>query len=138
VDANARIESLFEEYQRQRNSLTEMQQRMRALSGTATSPRREVTVSVGQSGVLTDIRFPTSAYKRMTPSDLSEVILATYTDAKESVLAQAAEVLAPMLPAGMDARALVDGTAGTDAYLPAEPRIATSVREILGMRQAPR
>ncbi|MBU2670262.1 YbaB/EbfC family nucleoid-associated protein [Actinoplanes bogorensis] len=138
MDFNERIESLFEEYQRQRNSLTEMQQKMRALTATATSPRREVTVTVGQNGVLTDIKFPTSAHKRLTPADLTEVILAAYGEAKEDVTGQAAAVLAPMLPEGTDARALVDGSAGTDAYLPAEPRMATSVREMLGLGRTPR
>lgn len=138
MDFNERIESLFEEYQRQRNSLTEMQQKMRAVTATATSPRREVTVTVGQNGVLTDIKFPTSAHKRLTPADLAEIILTAYGEAKEDVTAQAAAVLAPMLPDGMDARAMVDGSAGTDAYLPAQPRMATSVREMLGLGRQPR
>jgi hypothetical protein len=38
-----------------------------------------------------------------------------------------------MLPDGLDAQTLVRGTAGTDAFLPPEPRLPTSVREILGM-----
>jgi len=49
---------------------------------------------------------------------------------------QAAGILAPLLPQGVDASALVRGRAGADAFLPAEPRIATSVREIL--TQGPR
>ncbi|WP_018791579.1 YbaB/EbfC family nucleoid-associated protein [Salinispora arenicola] len=133
MNISERIEGLFEEYQRQRNSLTELQHRMRELTATATSPRREVSVTVGQSGVVTDIRFLTSAYKRLTPADLTEVIMATYAEAKENVMLQAEEVLAPMLPDGVDARSLVRGTAGTDAFLPPEPRMTTSVREILGM-----
>jgi len=133
MNFNERIESLFEEYQRQRNSLTELQQRMREISASATSPRREVTVTVGQNGVITDIRFPTGAYKRLTPADLTAVIMETYAEAKEQVMEQATAILAPMVPDGMDAAALVRGTAGTDAFLPAEPRMATSVREILGM-----
>lgn len=133
MNFNERIESLFEEYQRQRNSLTEMQQRMRQISATATSPRREVTVTVGQNGVITDIRFPTSAYRRLTPTDLTAVIMETYAEAKEQSMVQATAILAPMMPEGMDAAALVRGTAGTDAFMPAEPRMATSVREILGM-----
>ncbi|WP_306215251.1 YbaB/EbfC family nucleoid-associated protein [Actinoplanes sp. RD1] len=136
MNFNERIEGLFEEYQRQRNSLTELQERMRSLTATATSPRREVTVTVGQNGVMTDIRFPSGAHKRLTPADLSELILATYNEAKESVMQQAAETLAPMLPDGMDAQALVRGTAGTDAFLPKEPRMATSVREILNQARS--
>ncbi|WP_305785766.1 YbaB/EbfC family nucleoid-associated protein [Symbioplanes lichenis] len=136
MNFNERIESLFEEYQRQRNSLTEMQEKMRSLTASATSPRREVTVTVGQNGVLTDIKFPSGAHKRLTPADLTELILATYNEAKEDVTQQAAATLAPMLPDGMDAQALVRGTAGTDAFLPKEPRMATSVREILKMGRA--
>ena len=126
-----RIEQLFEDYQRQRDSLAETQRRMSEISATASSPRREVTVTVGQNGVMTDIQFSGSAYRRMAPADLTAAILATYADAKESVMQQAAAILAPLLPAGLDASALVRGQAGPDAFLPAEPRIATSVRELL-------
>ncbi|AGL14097.1 YbaB/EbfC family nucleoid-associated protein [Actinoplanes sp. N902-109] len=137
MNFNERIESLFEEYQRQRNSLTEMQRKMSELSATATSPRREVSVTVGQNGVLKDIQFPSGAHKRLTTADLTKLIMETYGEAKEGVMTQAAEVLAPMLPDGMDAQSLVRGTAGTDAFMPAEPRMATSVREILGMGRQP-
>jgi DNA-binding protein YbaB len=136
MNFNERIEGLFEEYQRQRNSLTELQEKMRALTATATSPRREVSITVGQNGVMTDIRFPTGAHKRLAPADLTELIMTTYTEAKENVMQQAAATLAPMLPDGMDAQALVRGTAGTDAYLPKEPRMATSVREMLNLGRA--
>jgi DNA-binding protein YbaB len=136
MNFNERIEGLFEEYQRQRNSLTELQEKMRALTATATSPRREVSITVGQNGVMTDIRFPTGAHKRLAPADLTELIMTTYSEAKENVMQQAAATLAPMLPDGMDAQALVRGTAGTDAYLPKEPRMATSVREMLNLGRA--
>ncbi|MGW3857981.1 YbaB/EbfC family nucleoid-associated protein [Micromonospora arida] len=133
MDFNARIENLFQEYESQRSSLSEMQHKMRAISATATSQRREVTVTVGQSGVVTDIQFPTSAYKRMTPKELRTVLLAAYADAKDQAMGQATEVLKPFLPDGMDASALVRGTAGAEAYFPADPRMATSVREMLGL-----
>lgn len=133
MDFNTRIESLFQEYEHQRSSLSEMQQKMRGISATATSPRREVTITVGQNGVVTDIQFPTGAYKRMTPKELRSVLLAAYTDAKEQAMGQATEVLKPFLPDGMDAGALVRGTAGAEAYFPTEPRMVTSVREMLGL-----
>ncbi|MEV4703726.1 YbaB/EbfC family nucleoid-associated protein [Actinoplanes sp. NPDC049316] len=138
MNFNERIENLFQEYERQRSSLTEMQQKMREISVSATSPRREVTVTVGQNGVLTDVTFPTGAYKRLTPAELTAVIMQTYADAKEQALQRAAELLAPVLPEGMDAQALVRGTAGAETFLPAEPRMATSVREFLGMARADR
>lgn len=130
-----RLERLFEEYQRQRDNLGNMQRRMAEISTSATSPRREVTVTVGQNGVLTDIQFANGAYRRMTPSDLTAVVMSTFNEAKEAALEEAARILAPMLPDGVDAGAMVRGKAGVDAYMPAEPRMATSVREILGMRE---
>ncbi len=133
-----RIESLFEDYQKQRNSLSDLQGKMRALTATATSPRREVTITVGQNGVMTDIKFPTGAHKRLTPADLTELIMTTYAEAKEDVMQQAAATLAPMLPDGMDAQALVRGTAGADAFLPEQPRMVTSVREMLNQGRAQR
>ncbi|BCY07230.1 YbaB/EbfC family nucleoid-associated protein [Actinoplanes sp. L3-i22] len=133
MDDGNRIERLLDEYERQRSGLADMQRRMSELSATATSPRREVSVTVGQNGVLTDIQFPTGAHKRLATADLTKLVLATYAEAKEQVLNEAAELLAPMLPAGLDAHKLVRGTAGPDAFMPAQPRIATSVREILGM-----
>jgi DNA-binding protein YbaB len=133
LEFNERIEHLFEEYQRQRDNLGDMQRQLSAISASATSPRREVTVTVGQNGVLTDIQFSNSAYRRMTPADLTAVVMATFAEAKEAALEEAARILAPMLPEGVDAGAMVRGKAGVDAYLPPEPRMATSVREILGM-----
>lgn len=138
VDFSARIEGLFEEYGRQRSSLGELQQKMREISVTATSQRREVAVTVGQNGVVTDIQVLTGAYRRMTPKELSAVLMAVYTDAKEQAMVQAAEVLKPFLPDGMDAGALVRGTAGAEAHFPVEPRLAGSVREMLGLGREPR
>lgn len=138
MNFSERIEGLFQEYQHQRNRLTELQQVMRGLCATATSARREVSITVGQNGVVTDIQFPTNAYRRLPPTDLTRLLLETYAEAKEDVLNQAASALAPMLPDGVDAQSLVRGTAGTDAYLPPEPRMATSVREILGLGRAAR
>ena len=136
MDFNERIEHLFQEYERQRSSLTAMQQQMREISGSATSPRREVTVTVGQNGVLTDVTFPTGAYKRLTPAELTAVIMQMYAEAKEQIVQKTAELLAPVLPEGMDAQALARGTADTDTFLPAEPRMATSVREFLNLGRA--
>jgi len=126
-----RIENLFQEYEKQRNSLGEMQAKMSALSVTASSPRREVSVTVGQNGVMTDIQFPSGAHKRLATADLTRLIMETYAEAKEGVMNQAADVLEPMLPDGIDAHKLVRGQAGPDAFLPKQPRMVTSVREIL-------
>jgi hypothetical protein len=128
------VAKLFAEYERERSSLGELQERMRALRASATSPRREVTVTVGQSGVLTDLRFPTGAYKRMPPAELRAVILRTFLEAKDSVQAKAAEILAPIVPEGIDPAKLARGDADVDMFLPEEgPRMTSEVRSMLGL-----
>jgi hypothetical protein len=133
MDLHARMEGLFAEFERQRGNLNELQRKMREISETATSPRREVTVTVGQNGVITDIQFPSGAFRRMAPGELSAVLMATYGDAKEKVMARSAEMLQPLLPDGTDAGALVRGTAGSDAYLPTESSLPAGLREMLGL-----
>ncbi|WDZ83743.1 YbaB/EbfC family nucleoid-associated protein [Micromonospora cathayae] len=129
-----RIEELFAEYERQRSSLTELQERMREITASVTSPRREVTVTVGQNGVLTGIAFPTGAYRRMTPVELQAAILQTYAEAKEQVMDRAADIIAPLLPEGMNAARMVRGEAGADMYLPpGGPRMTSGVRRMLGL-----
>ncbi|WJK43728.1 YbaB/EbfC family nucleoid-associated protein [Solwaraspora sp. WMMA2056] len=128
------IEKLFAEYQRQRSNVLDLQERMSKIKATATSPRREVTVTVGQNGVLTDIAFPTGAYRRMPPAELQATILQTFAEAKELVMEQAADLLAPLLPDGMNAAKMVRGEAGVDMYLPPEgPRMTSGVRQLLGL-----
>lgn len=129
-----RVERLFAEYEKQRTSVGDLQSRMRDISASATSARREVAITVGQNGVLTDIQFPTGAYKRLTPAELRAVILRTFAEAKDDVMEQAAEVLAPLLPDGVDARKMVRGEAGVDSFLPPEgPRMTSEVRSMLGL-----
>ncbi|WBB80453.1 YbaB/EbfC family nucleoid-associated protein [Micromonospora sp. WMMD882] len=129
-----RIEELFAEYERQRSSLTELQERMREIQASATAPRREVTVTVGQNGVLTAVTFPTGAYRRMTPVELQAVIMQTYAEAKEQVMDRAADIIAPLLPDGMNAARMVRGEAGVDMYLPpGGPRMTSGVRRMLGL-----
>jgi DNA-binding protein YbaB len=125
------LEELFEGYQRQRSRMADLAQQMKEVSGTATSPRRELTVTVEHNGGLTDIKFTGSAYRRMAPNELSELILSTVAEAKEKATEAAAEVMAPMLPPSMNARDVVSGKFGMDLFAPAEPRLPQAVREQL-------
>jgi DNA-binding protein YbaB len=126
------LEQLFQDYQSHRSKMASMAQQMQEISGTATSPRREVTVTVKHNGGLTDIKFTGSAYRRMTPTELSDLILATVNDAKEKAADAAADVLAPMLPPTMNARDIVSGKLGLNAFAPEDgPRLPQIVREEL-------
>jgi hypothetical protein len=103
------LEDALGAYQRQRERLTETKDRMDSLTSTATSARREVTATVGRTGELTELSFPTSAYKRMAPAELASVIVRTISEARQASIAASAEELAPMLPPGFSAEDMMSG-----------------------------
>lgn len=109
-------------FQRRRDELVENQRRLKEITSTATAPRQVVSVTVGRSGELKDLRFPTNAYKNMTPAELATAILGTAEEARSAALKQSAEVLAPMLPKGVSADDLVRGTLDLSSLIPEEPR----------------
>lgn len=126
------LEQLFQDYQSHRSRMADLAQQMQEVSGTATSPRRELTVTVKHNGGLSDIKFTGSAYRRMSPAELSELIMTTVTEAKEKAADAAAEVLAPMLPGNMNARDVATGKFGIETFAPADgPRLPQAVREQL-------
>jgi DNA-binding protein YbaB len=124
------VEQMLQDYQSHRGKMTDMLQRMQEVNATATSPRREVTITVSQHGGMSDIKFTGTAYRRLAPNELSKLILDTLSEAKEAVVAQAAEVLAPMLPSSVNARDLLNGKLSVDAFAPEDgPRLPQVVRE---------
>jgi DNA-binding protein YbaB len=126
------VEQLFQDYQSHRSKMADMIQQMQEINATATSPRREVTITVSHNGGISDIKFTGTAYRRLTPSDLSKLILDTLNEAKEAAAAKAAEVLAPMLPPAVNARDLLSGKLGVNAFAPEDgPKLPDVVREQL-------
>ena len=127
-----RLESIFEEYQRQRGALSDLHRRVQEISVTVASPRREVEVTVNHGGSLTDISFVGTGYRRLAPRELSDLILKTLADAKEKAAAESAEIIAPLMPAGVNARDLVAGRLGIEPLAPSDgPRLPQIIREQL-------
>ncbi|QRP46399.1 YbaB/EbfC family nucleoid-associated protein [Amycolatopsis sp. FDAARGOS 1241] len=110
---NAPYQKMLEEalgaYQRQRQRYDDTRKQVEALTTTVTSARREVTATVSRTGELTDLSFPTPAYKRMAPAELASVIVKTVEEARQKSIAASAEALAPMLPPGLNALDLMNG-----------------------------
>jgi hypothetical protein len=131
AQGNQSIEDFFEEYRQQRSGLGDLKRRMLAVSATVLSPRREVSVTVGHSGVVTGLAFPTNAYKQLTPKELADLLLNTIREAKDQAAVAAADIIAPLLPAGLNARELMRGNLSLDEMVPAEPRLHPIVEEQL-------
>ncbi|MER7011914.1 YbaB/EbfC family nucleoid-associated protein [Saccharopolyspora sp. NPDC000359] len=128
------VEMLQEEFERQRANVGEMQRRLGGISATAVSPRREVSVSVGNQGELTEIKFPSSAHRRLPAKELAELITRTYREAREKVMNQVVDAMSPALP-GIDAKALLSGKLPADA-LPM-PELPPLIEELRGAANLP-
>jgi DNA-binding protein YbaB len=115
-------------YHKRLDDLAESSRKLAEVSATVVAARQVVSVTIGGQGEITDVKFPTGAYKNMTPAELAEVILKTAKDAREQALSKSAKVLAPMLPDGFSADAIVAGTADLKSMLPAEPRSLQDLR----------
>lgn len=128
------IEQLKSQYEQQFAELRETQRRLSELSCTVTAPRRVVAVTVGHGGVVKDVKFPSGAYKRMTPAELESAVLKTITDAQQQVADEAADVIAPTLPAGVDARKLFSGDVDLQSLLPPTPELRPTTRDVMNIR----
>jgi hypothetical protein len=130
------IEGLYEQFQRERDGLRDLHRKLQAISVTAESARREISVRVDHAGVVKDIAFPTNAYRRLAPQELTNLLLQTIGRAREDALTRAAELLTPLLPAGVLPTGVrtvdvVRGDLGLNALIPADPYLPDIVAEQL-------
>jgi DNA-binding protein YbaB len=124
------LEQLHRAYQQQRSLLADLRTQMEEITVTAVSTRKEVSVTVNKTGQVSDIKFLGTGYKRHSAKDLSALVMQTMDEAKAKALELSAAVLGPFMPAGMDARRLMEGDIETIA--PADgPRMPQAVREQL-------
>lgn len=125
------IEDLLALYRRQREQAAETRRRINEVSGTATAPRQSVKVTVSANGEVTAVEFPTGAYRRMAPKELSEAVLTALAQAREKALEQVAELTSLGLPPGVGVGDLLRGEADPTALLPADPTMPDSVRDYI-------
>lgn len=131
------LDALLADYQRQRENAGELQRTLSSVSCSATAPRNTVKVTVGAQGEITELTFPTKAYRRMAPKELSDAILGAAREAKEKVKAEVADLMVAQLPEGAQVRAWLDGTPDVSGMFPEEPHMSDAVREYLN-RDSPK
>jgi YbaB/EbfC DNA-binding family len=105
-------------YQQRRTELIDFQHQMQAVTATVVAPRQVVSVTVGNGGQVTELKFPTAAYKNLSAAELASTIVKTIRQAAAEALDKAADLLSPMLPFGMDARQLLSGQLDVSSALP--------------------
>ncbi|MFJ5521224.1 YbaB/EbfC family nucleoid-associated protein [Streptomyces griseoluteus] len=125
------IEDLLDLYRKQREEARDTRRRINAVTGAATAPRQTVKATVNAQGEVLSIEFPTGAYRRMSPRELSEALVATLRQARAEALQGVAEIATPGLPAGVRIADLLEGRADPTDLVGDQPGMPARVREHL-------
>ncbi|MER6999914.1 YbaB/EbfC family nucleoid-associated protein [Streptomyces sp. NPDC000410] len=122
------LKSLIDEMSRELTEVTarnaELQETFRTASATAMSDKRNLSVTVGARGELTDLKFHSKDFQRMTPAALAKLILDTTRKAREQVDERMREQVTPHLFEGLDYDGLMNGTFDFTSFLPQVPESA--------------
>jgi DNA-binding protein YbaB len=102
ADHQAQVDELLAGYRRSREQLTSVRRSLRALTASESSPDGLVTATVDGRGSLTALVITEQAYRTHRPTELAALIVDASRSAAAAVGRSAAEVLAPIMPAGTD------------------------------------
>ncbi|MEW2545796.1 YbaB/EbfC family nucleoid-associated protein [Streptomyces sp. NPDC047002] len=123
------IEDLLAQYRAQREAAVETRRRINETTGTATAPRQTVKVTVGAQGEVTAIEFPTSAYRRLPPKELAEVLMTTIAQARADAMEKVGDLMSDQLPPGVTMGGLLKGEVDPTQLLAEDPTMPDSVKE---------
>ncbi|MET8869998.1 YbaB/EbfC family nucleoid-associated protein [Nonomuraea sp. NPDC004580] len=111
------LEQLVKEVNQQTEQLKQAQEKMRDLTATAKSRDGMVTVTVGPRGDVQAIEFDPRVYRKLSPSELSDSIMAQIKDATRQVSGDMRELMEPFTPA-LPFEDLFGSEAGADLFFP--------------------
>ncbi len=110
-DANRGLKARFAEiqdsYERVRDGLAQLQQRMKALQVTAASTNDLVQATVDARGQLVRLKLQPRVMRELDHEELERVILATVRTATAQATDQVAELMTELSPAGSSAAAYI-------------------------------
>lgn len=99
--------------------LTELQQQLQESTYSATDRNRAVTVDVNSTGELTDVRFISSAYRKMAPAELGRLLVDTTRQARAKALESVLAGLTGLLPSGLPLEQILAGDTPLDELVAA-------------------
>ncbi|MDN3354763.1 YbaB/EbfC family nucleoid-associated protein [Actinomadura sp. DC4] len=115
------IEDFVADFERRRTELTEVQDKIRKSSSTATSDKRMVTATVGPHGELTALKFNSHDYHDLSSTELAAVIVKTVQKARDTAMDKMGEIVGPVLPPTIDFDAVTGGRLDLASVLPENP-----------------
>jgi DNA-binding protein YbaB len=111
------LEQLVKEVNQQAEQLKQAQEKMRDLTATAKSRDGMVTVTVGPRGDVQAIELDPRVYRKLSPSELSDSIMAQIKDATRQVSGELRELMEPFTPT-LPFEDLFGPEAGADLFFP--------------------
>lgn len=123
------VEKALAEFQKQKAAISELESSLNGTFSTATSKKRELAVTVNNQGAVTEIKFPTSAYRTMSGAELGELLVTTIASAREEAVRKTVAAFEAVMPSRLPMVDLFTGrTAPDQARLPLEDLIDEVVR----------
>lgn len=99
-DLQAHLDDLMEQYQAKRAQFQDLQRQMSSAEATVTAADGMVKVTVGPQGRLTGLEFDPRVYRKLSPTELAECVLAAVQEAGGQVGDQMRAALEPLVPDG--------------------------------------
>lgn len=130
----AHIDQLLEEYRRKRADLKKLQETMASAEATVTTADEMVTVKVGHQGRLVDLKFDPRVYRKLSPSELAETVLAAVQEAAAQVGDQMRAAMEPLRPDETSYGANAGGEFDLSKILPEHPDDFDALKERYGFR----
>jgi DNA-binding protein YbaB len=139
----AHIDELLEQYREKRDQLKNLQRTIGEAGATVTTEDEMITVKVGPQRRLVGLEFNPRVYRKLSPSELAEAVLAAVREASSQVDGQVRAALQPMLPddgsyeAGSGGEISGGGGIDLSKILPERPDDLDAFREKYGLRPKP-
>jgi len=99
-DLQAHLDELMEQYQAKRAQFQNLQQQMSSAQATVTAADGMVKVTVGAQGRLTGLEFDPRVYRKLSPTELAECVLAAVQEAGSQIGDRMRAALEPLVPDG--------------------------------------
>jgi DNA-binding protein YbaB len=109
--ARAEFEALSAHYDRTLKQIRDMRDRMPAVKGTAQSANKLVRATVGAKGNLVKLEIEPKALRRLSSTELADLIVETAAAAARSALEEVQQILSPVMTVDAPMDKLMSGEA---------------------------
>jgi len=105
----AAMNAMLADLKQQQEDLVRLQTGLTDVTGTATAPKQQLSVTVDAKGGLTEVKFHGNGFRKMAAEELASLIVETTREAQQDARRALRDRVGDVGPAGADLGTLVDG-----------------------------